>query len=390
MKKSKKGLDEDHTEVTGKYDLEELEEEYEAPQSGLEKFIQSQLPFLAKFLPKKKQAPLVDDYDDDEEEELQAEYEEELSQEEVPESKLMEGLKKQLPFLYNIIKKSQQKKSSPEKASKKDAAGEPQKKVKPIHIVIGIGLVYLFYTELFQTEEGLDPVVDEAPVVSEPAPTPTPSEPLPQEEPPPTYEEPTYEEPTWEDTPSEEPTPSFEEPTWDEIPSEEPTPSFEEPTTAPEEPVWDTPTPSEVNSTTDDFNFDLEEDEANMGGEQSSEGTLLENNDIEEQDITTSILRNLEDKVRERKEEVPVEVVEPTEAPDYDYKGRALVYNCQGGHWACVDDESFKSCRRNYAWNSSQNLEKECYAAEVYASEADCARAQTMKIDSVASVEFCN
>lgn len=105
--------------------------------------------------------------------------------------------------------------------------------------------------------------------------------------------------------------------------------------------------------------------------------------------ISEDILKNLEEKIREDEKNKDMALNGPVKAPDYEYSGRALVYNCTGKHWACVNDNSYKSCNQNYQWNKNNNLKIECYPFEIYIEEVDCTKMQQFQIDSVVSTEFC-
>jgi hypothetical protein len=107
-------------------------------------------------------------------------------------------------------------------------------------------------------------------------------------------------------------------------------------------------------------------------------------------DITKQLLKDLEVKLKEEKKELQlVEVLKPVTAPSYETIGRGLVYNCKGGHWACIENEGYKECRQNYSWNKSKNIPSECYPFAVLDNELDCAAVQQEKIDAVSDTNFC-
>jgi hypothetical protein len=109
------------------------------------------------------------------------------------------------------------------------------------------------------------------------------------------------------------------------------------------------------------------------------------------QDITKSILQDLEVKIQaNKKREKITGNVRPTDPPTYEINGRGLVYNCAGKHWACTDSISFKTCEGNYAWNSSQGKAVECYPVQLFNSSEKCEDTQQKKIDNVAETDFCN
>lgn len=391
---NKKPVESSDDEVTGEYDLAEIEaseEEEMVEKSPVMRFVKTQLPFLAKFLPKKTN----NKSDVFEEEVTTSDATQETNLEDVnkPKAKWEEVLEKQVPALYKIIVKIKAPKKN---QGVSNPSGEKKKKIKPIHIVIILGLVYLSYEEFNSEPEGtVEPTQVET---TPPAPqeTPAPTEPSPTEE--------------VVDTPTEIPA-DVEMPTPVETPVEEPSE-----VTEPEPVVIEEPEPVITPTPADDENIDLdledvepivEPSEEEVPVETPVETTIETPSDIvdeptpqvetipsdiynTDQDITSSILESLENKVKKQKVIKEEEVLEPSEAPDYDYKGRGLVYNCTGGHWACIDDESFKSCSKNYNWNSAQAKTIECYSEQVYATEEDCSRAQLLKIDSVAKTDFCN
>ena len=76
--------------------------------------------------------------------------------------------------------------------------------------------------------------------------------------------------------------------------------------------------------------------------------------------------------------------------PDYLLMGRALVYNCTGRHWACVDDTSYLQCKKNHIYLQKHAKKAECVETEVYATSAYCRIAQKMKIEQLSSTAFCD
>jgi hypothetical protein len=103
--------------------------------------------------------------------------------------------------------------------------------------------------------------------------------------------------------------------------------------------------------------------------------------------ITDKILEDLEKKVEtDKKLEVQRTYVAP---PDYEYRGRGMVYNCTGKHWACVDGPSYKSCEFNYS--STKFLKKpiECYPFNIYETQKGCELMQNRLVSSSAKTDFC-
>ncbi len=107
-------------------------------------------------------------------------------------------------------------------------------------------------------------------------------------------------------------------------------------------------------------------------------------------DITRKLLENLEVKLKEERGILEsTESIKPTSAPSYEAPGSGLVYNCSGGHWACVDVEEYKKCRDNHAWKKSESQEIECYPSGFFKKDSDCATVQQEKINAVSDLGFC-
>ena len=75
--------------------------------------------------------------------------------------------------------------------------------------------------------------------------------------------------------------------------------------------------------------------------------------------------------------------------PDYLSLGRGLVYNCEGGHWACVNRESYFQCQRNMKWTKQEKSNFECHTVAVYASIEDCEIVQIHNINIAKPAKFC-
>ena len=84
--------------------------------------------------------------------------------------------------------------------------------------------------------------------------------------------------------------------------------------------------------------------------------------------------------------EKEIEYIAP---PNYERRGRGLVYNCAGKHWACVDKFSYFQCRENQVWNERNQKPHECMTKNVYASGKDCITVQTHSINTAADTSFC-
>jgi hypothetical protein len=70
---------------------------------------------------------------------------------------------------------------------------------------------------------------------------------------------------------------------------------------------------------------------------------------------------------------------------NYRRKGRGLVYNCAGKHWACVDKTNYFRCKK-----SANYRRKGCQNFGVYASKRYCQLAQIKKINSNDLIDFCD
>jgi hypothetical protein len=183
----------------------------------------------------------------------------------------------------------------------------------------------------------------------------------------PKAEEPKVEEPIAEEPKVEEPIaeePKAEEPKADEPKAEEPKaeePKVEEPIA--EEPKVEEPVTSSADTVGD-------------GTETSGDGT-----------ITDKILEDLEQQVKnEKPKEVIRDYVSP---PDYEYRGRGLVYNCAGKHWACVDAPSYKLCENNFSAINYLKKKVECYPASIYETTKGCELMQNRNVSSNQKTDFC-
>ena len=78
-----------------------------------------------------------------------------------------------------------------------------------------------------------------------------------------------------------------------------------------------------------------------------------------------------------------------TEPPSYSYRGRGLVYNCKGKHWACVDKESYLKCRENEKWQKNKSKKTECKTINVYENVKDCNTIQLHNIHTLVKTDFC-
>ena len=285
-------------------------------------------------------------------------------------------------------------KKSPEKSDKTeagDSTGVVKKKgLNPVVLgLLVIGLAALWFIEDEKTEQTptpeasgsfkrpvrKKPVKVEEPKADEPkAEEPKAEEPKAEE---PKAEEPKAEEPKAEEPKVEEPIaeePKVEEPIAEEPKAEEPKadepkaeePKAEEPKV--EEPIAEEPKVEEPVTSSADTVGD--------GTETSGDGT-----------ITDKILEDLEQQVKnEKPKEVIRDYVSP---PDYEYRGRGLVYNCAGKHWACVDAPSYKLCENNFSAINYLKKKVECYPASIYETTKGCELMQNRNVSSNQKTDFC-
>ncbi len=89
----------------------------------------------------------------------------------------------------------------------------------------------------------------------------------------------------------------------------------------------------------------------------------------------------------------PTDVIQKEEkytpAPDYEERGRGLVYNCVGKHWACVNRKAYFQCRKNERWQKQVGKALECHLDKTYSSDEDCETMQKYKINTNAATDFC-
>lgn len=170
------------------------------------------------------------------------------------------------------------------------------------------------------------------------------------------------------ETPATE-TPATETPT-EETPSTE-TPTEETPVV--EAPTEETPTTEEP-SETPPVSVDTVDGQAPDVTDDAS--------------LTDKILEDLEKQAKkDQPKEVKKEYVAP---PDFEYRGRGLVYNCTGKHWACVDAPSYKTCEDNHSSTTYLKKKVECYPFNVYETVKGCESMQNRVVSSNAKTGFCN
>ena len=106
---------------------------------------------------------------------------------------------------------------------------------------------------------------------------------------------------------------------------------------------------------------------------------------------TEEIAKDME-KVAEQVGPTSGEEVKPAEKvdlPDYAVKGRGLVYNCTGKHWACIDRAGFLACREHMKWSEENKKSPECVVKNVYTSEDDCGVVQLHYVNTNEPTDFC-
>jgi hypothetical protein len=389
-------VDEDYDEE----DLEGSDSDREERNPVL-KFMKSQLPFLYKLIPKKKSSKssekiIDEDFEDDDFEE---------------ESGNKNFIEKQLPFLAKFIKPKTKSHKDDEGDDEDEEAPKKKRKLNLIQVIIIVAILFLAMDFLFPEEEPAP-----APVLKKIQKTKRPKVVAPKEEADiadinsdiepvsprdiiedkvqPIGEESDTAEPIVED-PIEDPIIESEGENLKDLFKEEDAPIVDE---VPEPIDTVQEIPSEESDDEDDINPEDLEDSDLAPIPQPSDGDLFNDGVVDEvidssntPNITDSILRSLEGKIKENKKvQVLKRAVKPTSAPEYDVVGRGLIYNCSGKHWACIDSVSFNKCSENFSWNTQSGNSIECYPTELYESVEDCAVIQQFKIDNIARTDFCN
>lgn len=311
---------------------------------------------------------------------------------------LTDIFQKQLPALANIFKRNEKKKAKEQtpKDTKETKSDEPKAKAKfkltPIHILVIIGLVIFLFIGEEETEEVAKPLkpiqkviptkIEPVEIVTEPADEIAES---PQE---------TFEEPDQLDEPVEtEPSTVMDDVDLDIDTSPRPV----EPDPEPEVQVAD-PDINEDTETNDqvvdqEITPEVEVVEEVVNEQPNTPEEILPQEIIDPEmssDMTKKLLENLQVKLKEEKVvQTEVEALRPMSAPSYDAVGSGLVYNCKGGHWACIETEEYSKCRQNYAWNKSESIPIECYPLAFLENDFDCGTVQQEKVNSVPELDFC-
>ncbi len=107
-----------------------------------------------------------------------------------------------------------------------------------------------------------------------------------------------------------------------------------------------------------------------------------------EDNLTEKMLKDLEKQAPAA--QAPAEPVKEYVAPpDYEYRGRGLVYNCKGKHWACVDAPSYKICESNNSSTKFLGKAVECHPYNVYETQKGCETVQRSMVSSSYKTGFC-
>jgi len=306
------------------------------------------------------------------------------------------------------------------KTNKKESEDPPKKKgmnpVILIIVVVGLGFFILYEEkpqEAAPTKAPENIAKPDAPVVVEPTtPEPIPDAPVvdtPTADPvePPATPEPIPDAPVV-DTPPVDPVepPTTPEPIPDapvvDTPNVDPVDPTTTPEPTPDSPVVDTPVIDPVDPTitpeppvtTDPFPDGPGGVEPTVENPTDPPIPVPEPDSVdgkvtntEDNDMTNKILEDLEKQVKkDQPKEVKKEYVSP---PDYEYKGRGLVYNCAGKHWACIDGPSYKNCEDNFSSTTFKKKTIECYPFNIFDSQKGCELMQNRVVSSNAKTAFC-
>lgn len=76
--------------------------------------------------------------------------------------------------------------------------------------------------------------------------------------------------------------------------------------------------------------------------------------------------------------------------PDFDASGRGLVYNCQMGHWACVNKSNYIACAKIQKKSSFEGRKPSCVSRDVYYSQDHCSRGQLAKVNAQETPTECH
>lgn len=118
----------------------------------------------------------------------------------------------------------------------------------------------------------------------------------------------------------------------------------------------------------------------------SIDGQIKESSD---ENMTEKILEDLEKQAQTGNAQ-EIKIREYVSPPDYEFRGRGLVYNCVGKHWACVDAPSFKTCQNNAEGNKYLKKKVECYPMNVYQNQKGCEIVQNRMVSASTKTNFCS
>lgn len=305
---------------------------------------------------------------------------------------IVDKIKKKIKSLQKKSSKDDEDEESEASDEEDDEEAKKKKRSKIIQMTIGVALVifllsdYIFPPEEPVSSEGTEEIIPE-PKADKPQTTETTPEPI--------TETPTevVEEKPVEATPETPVDPSVATETTPDSPVDVTSTVSPDQTTEPETtpPVTDSDTdPTEaqpdlsLGSTDTVSDIPIEDSPGESGedivGEDMNQGT--------DENLTDQILLDLEKQAKgTTKAEPKKEYVAP---PDYEYRGRGLVYNCTGKHWACVDAPSYKTCEDNASSVSYLKKKVECHPFNVYETTKGCESMQNRMVSSSARTSFCN
>ena len=311
-----------------------------------------------------------------------ADSDEEEEEAEEENASILDKIKNKIKSLQKKSPKDGDEDSEESEEDADDEEAKKKKKSKIIQIAIGGALVvFLLSDYIIPPDEEPAPAGDEiveGPPADQPATAETPVEVKP--------DAPVEAKP---DAPVTEPTPPVETaetpvetaPTTTETTPDSPVEvtSTETPSEPVEEPAVDFPT--ETAETPSDIPIEP------MGGETSTDTIGEDMGQAGDENLTDQILQDLEKQAKGTETtEQKKEYVSP---PDYEYRGRGLVYNCSGKHWACVDAPSYKACEDNNSSVKYLNKKVECYPFNVYETTRGCESMQNRMVSSNATTKFC-
>lgn len=455
--KLKKSSDEEEDELTDELELEEEDDEDEEYEEEDEEYedeedeedkdtssathplvakVKQQLPFLAKAISsiplKKKQVSS----DIDEEQDIDLAKDVKADAMKVRLKKLKGEIAGKLQIFARILKKGKQAEGNSYtdeqigtdglEFDEKSGQWKAKKKIKVIHVVIGLILLLAFALEFMPTEE--EPVVTNfKPPVRPKKNIETPKEEIKSEEKKVEPSEPVVAD-TTEQVEDAKDTNLQNTPEQDQLKEIFPDENLNEPnnqkTTAENKDEEQMDSSTDTAGVTNDPEVDYSggEDYMELSGPEAEETLVNSSEDKEEgsnsteelvgnnietpknenkvvdltgdldfgDKLSNKILKDLEGQMKKNKmDREKGQVALPTDPPDYENLGRGLVYNCNGLHWACIDKISYDECYKNNQWNKQQKKSSECIPVQVYSDIEDCQVVQQHKINSVAETKFC-